>query len=117
MSVRICAHGPNEMGSRLHPWSACADVEGWKELNLAMLAEAGKPESLLRFVVLPPMLQLLRARSQFRFDKPCRLEAKVAALAYSSSPKDEWRRPERSLAVFRPSLIEATDPPYDAIPR
>jgi hexosaminidase len=70
--------------------SGTAPPPSWKEAKLAMLGEATEPKSLLRFVVLSPMRELIIGASEAgssRSSNAADWKARVAAETSASAPK------------------------------
>jgi hexosaminidase len=75
--------------------SVKAPPAGWKEAKLAVLDEATEPKSLLRFVVLSPMRELIIGASEAgssRSSDAAGWRARVATEASASAPKNESYR-------------------------
>jgi hexosaminidase len=72
--------------------SGTAPPAGWKEEQLAVLNEATEPKSLVRFIVLSPMRELIIGASEAgstRSSNAADWKARVAAEASASAPKNE----------------------------
>lgn len=72
--------------------SGTAPPAGWKEAKLALVNEATTPKALLRFVVLPPIRELITAASDvdsLRSSNAAAWKARVTAEAEASAPKNE----------------------------